>query len=253
MYPQQPQTPGYGAPQQPSQQPGQYPGYTPGYPPPTPGYGQPTQPGQPPYPGAAPTPGYGQPSQYPGQYPPGYAPGYAAPSQPIAPGYAPGYPGGPTPGYAPAPVAKRGNSILLLSIVGGVVVLALIIGLVVRYNGPTSVSHTFVQNIFDSNASAALQQVCSGADGTKLRQELSALVALGATGSRVTANTSNLTFTITSESLSSAAVSFRGNVTAQSSTTGQSQTTPTSGTLALDSSGLWWCVASVGNANSSGV
>lgn len=231
MYPQQPQTPGYGAPQQPSQQPGQYPGYPAGYPPQTPDYGQPAQPG---YPGA-PTPGYGQPAQYPGQYPPSYA----------APGYA-------APGYAPPPTARRRNPILPIAIVAGVVVLALIIGLVVRYNGPTSVSRSFVQNVFDSNASAALQQVCSGTDATKLRQELAALVALGATSAKVTANTSNLTFTITSESLSSAEVSFRGNVTAPS-ITGQTQTTPTSGTLALDASGLWWCVASVGNANSSGV
>lgn len=170
----------------------------------------------------------------------------------MAPGYAAGYPGGPTPGYAPPSTTRRRNPILLLSIVAGVVVLALIIGVVVRYNGPASVSHTFVQNVFDSNASAALQQVCSGADATKLRQELSALVALGASGDRVTANTSNLTFTITSESLSSAAVSFSGKVTAHSSITGRTQTTPSSGTLALDANGLWWCVASVGNANSSG-
>ncbi|HUX74643.1 MAG TPA: hypothetical protein VMV25_12225 [Steroidobacteraceae bacterium] len=245
MYPQQPQTPGYGAPQQPSQQPGQYPGYTPGYPPQTPGYGQPAQPGYP----EAPTPGYGQPSQYPGQYPPGYA----APSQPMAPGYAPGYPGGPTPGYAPPPTARRRNPILPIAIVAGVVVLAVIIGLVVRYNGPTSVSRSFLQNIYQFNTAAALGQVCSSSDGAKLRQQVSALGALDTTGQRFTVDTSQVAFTITAESLTSATVSLSGHITLKDANGTSSGPQPTSGTLTLDASGLWWCVASIGNANSSGV
>jgi hypothetical protein len=200
------------------------------------------------YPGA-PTPGYGQPSQYPGQYPaPGYAaPGYAAPSQPMAPGY----PGGPTPGYAPAPTGQP-NTRLFVFIGVGVVILAIIIGLVVRYNGPSSVSASFVHNIYQFDSAAALGNVCTSSDAAKLRQQVSSLGALNTSGQQLTADTSQLVFKITSESLSSATVTFSGNVTLSSATGSSSGPQKTNGTLSLDASGLWWCVASVGNSNSSG-
>ncbi len=228
--PQQPQTPGYGAPQQP----GQYPGYTPGYPPPTPGYGQPVQPG-------APTPGYGQPSQNPGQYPP---PGYAAP------GY-PGYPAGPTPGYGPPPT-PRGNTRLPVFIVGGLVILAIIIGLVARYNGPTSVAASFVHSVYQFDSAGATNEVCTTPDAAKLRQSVSQLSALNPSGQQITADTSQLVFTITQESLSTATVSFSGNVTLAGGNGASSGPQRTSGTISLDASGLWWCVASTGNGSSSG-
>ncbi len=227
MYPQQPQqplTPGYGAPQPSSQQPGQYPGYMPGYPPSA-------QPEQPMYPGAQ-APTYGQPSQYPGQYPPSNAPGYAAHSQPIYPGY----PAGPTGAYAPPPQRRPRNARLPIAIGAGVLVLAIIIGLVVRYNGPTTVSRSFLQNLGNNDYSAALGQVCSTADSTQLRQGLT-LAANVAQRVGVTTDTSQLSFTLVNESNSNASVSFSGPITGSNG-----QTRSISGTMRLNASGLWWCV-----------
>lgn len=225
MYPQQPQqplTPGYGAPQPPSQQPGQYPGSAPGYPP----NAQPQM-----YPGAQ-APNYGQPSQYPGQYPPVYTPGYAAPSQPIYPGY----PAGPTGAYAPAPQRRPRNARLPIAIGVGVVVLAILIGLVVRYNGPTIVSRSFLQNLGNNNYSAALSQACSTADSTQLRQDLT-LAANVAQHVGVTTDTSQLSFTLVNESSSNATVSYSGPITGSNGQTGS-----ITGTVRLNASGLWWCV-----------
>ncbi len=226
QYPQNPQTPGYGAPQPQPQQP-MYP---------TPGYGAPQQPAYPP------TPGYGapqQPSQYPGYgAPPSQYPGYGAPQQP---GYPVGYGYGPPPtGNAFSRMPQQQRRVVIIGVIAGVVLLGLIIGLIVRYNGPVSVSKDFVQNVFDLNSADALKDVCtdSSASSTKLRQEMQALGALNPTGKTFSTDISGLTFTTVSESLSQATVSFTGSVVAPGSSGAQQ----THGTLTLNASGLWWCV-----------
>lgn len=176
-------------------------------------------------------PQYGQPAYYPDMNP--------------------AYSGGPTPGYAPPP-ARRRSPIIPIAIVAGVVIVALIIGVVVRYNGPISVSKAFVQNLFQFDSAATLKQVCTTPDAAKLRQEVSASNISSQTLPKITADISQLAFTITSESLTSAKVSFSGKVTLKSASGASSGSQPASGALSLDASGLWWCVSSVAGTTGSG-
>jgi len=134
-----------------------------------------------------------------------------------------------------------------------VVILAIIIGLILRYNGPTSVAASFVHNVYQFDSAAATNEVCTTPDAAKLRQGISALGALNTNGQRLTADTSHLVFTITQESLSTAVVTFSGNVTLTGANGASSGPQATHGAISLDASGLWWCVASTGGGNSSGV
>src|SRR5579862_1879362 len=182
------------------------------------------------YPQNPQTPSYGAP-QLPSQYP-----GYPAPDYGAQPSQYPGYQVPPMQtypvGYGPPP-ARRRNPIVPIAIVAGVAFVGLIIGLVVRYNGPTTVSKSFVQNIFQFDSASAMQQVCTSSDASKLRQEVSALGVLNPTGRQVTADVSGITFTLSSESLSHAVVSYTGDVslTGAGITTGPQNT---HGTLSLD-------------------
>lgn len=120
-----------------------------------------------------------------------------------------------------------------------VVILAVIAGVIVRYNGPVSVARDFLRNLGATTNTAAVNQICS--DNQQLRQGLTGASEAQSINT-TTIDTSKLTFTLSQESLSRAVVSYAGTATVSNSATGNSQSGTLTGTVTLESSGIWWCV-----------
>ena len=84
-----------------------------------------------------------------------------------------------------------------------------------------------------------MNQICS--DNQQLRQGLTGASEAQSINT-TTIDTSKLTFTLSQESLSRAVVSYAGTATVSNSATGNSQSGTLTGTVTLESSGIWWCV-----------
>ncbi len=129
-------------------------------------------------------------------------------------------------------MARRNRTLLI----GGLVVLALVLG-GIRYFSPTWTASNFINAFSDGRTQEAQGLLCADSG---LQQTISATNGLENLFG-VHPDPSHLTYAIANESLSTANVSVSGT------TTVLGVTTQSKGTIGVKSSGLDWCVESLGN------
>ncbi len=141
----------------------------------------------------------------------------------------------------------------------GLVFVAVLGGLLVRYNGPTSVVRSYLQDTYDNNFTHALGSVCPGKSGEKIRaylefqaQRVEADKQLQAQGFEdagippIYIDLSHVTFTAQEESWKSAMVTYKGVAIITQS---RHDAPPLRysivfrGSRPVQANGLWWCVS----------
>lgn len=156
------------------------------------------------------------------------------------------YSGGSTPntGWSPAPVpAVQQNRRSPWMIFAAVLLIAAIVFGVVRYFGAQMVTQNFMNDVYSYKFSDALSLVCPDQQA-QAQQELQAAGLLSLF--RVNIDTSQLSYTIQSESLNTATVSVTGTISAYgiaSSNVNQ--------VVTLQANGLGWCINTNTNGSSS--
>lgn len=147
----------------------------------------------------------------------------------------------------------------VIPLVIGLIVVAVLGGLLLRYNGPTSVVRSYLQDSYDNDFVHALGYVCPGKAGEKLRaylgyqaQRVEADKQLQAQGFAdasippIHIDLSHVTFAVQVESWDSSTVSYTGTARitqSQRNAPTQTYNIVLHGSGQVHANGLWWCVS----------
>ena len=141
----------------------------------------------------------------------------------------------------------------------GVVFFAILGGAFLRYNEPTSVVRTYLQDTYDNEYSGALGTVCTGRAGENTRSYLEQRIQVVETGKRLQAlgfkdatlppihiDLTHVNFTLQDESLDSSTVTYTGKATIvqeQHDAPTLTYTIALQGSRRVQASGLGWCIS----------
>ena len=152
------------------------------------------------------------------------------------------YPPLPVPIQMPAPVPARRKSYAGRVIIIVLVLVAIGLG-VLRYYGPVLVSQSFINDVYSYKSADALNLICP-AEQAQVQGELQSIGLLSLF--QLNIDTSNLSYSIQSESLTDATVTVTGSISAYSIASSN-----VNGILTLQTNGLWWCISSQTNGPTS--
>lgn len=141
----------------------------------------------------------------------------------------------------------------------GLVFVAVLGGLLVRYNGPITIVRSYLQDTYDNEFAHALGAVCPGKAGEGLRAYLDSRARSIEAGKQLQAqgfadagippihiDLSRVTFTVQEESWESATVRYTGVAGIRQSQRNAPTLTYTivlHGSGQVHANGLWWCVS----------